>query len=273
LNVARQGGVMGQFAVGGNQSAKSMGGAQLAVGTNWTSGDFEGFQGAVGLNMVQGTVQGMQTSVGLNWADTARGVQLSLLNVGGDVSGLQLGLINVAGKMNGLQLGLVNVTRELESGVPLGLVSIVQNGQFHVEAYGSDAHFANVAIKVGSRHFYTTVVAGMGHVTGAQGPSHWSVGLGLGAHIPATERLFFDVDAVTSSVHPWDQSFTATHLLHQVRVMGGFQLAKRFAIIGGPTMNLLHSPDGEPVTALSSFSRQGPKHFIWWPGMQLGVRL
>lgn len=165
------------------------------------------------------------------------------------------------------------MAKEFESGVPLGMLSIVKNGQFHLEAYGNDVNFANTAIKVGSRHFYTTVAVGMGRVTGSQGPSHWTLGVGLGGHIPVTERLFFDVDAVTHSVYAWDASFTTVQLHHQVRLIGGFQLAKRFALIAGPTMNLLHSVDNEPTTALSSFSRQGPKHFIWWPGVQAGIRL
>lgn len=273
LNIAREGGVLGQLAVGSNLATASMGGTQLSVGANWASQDFSGVQGAVGLNMVQGRMSGVQTSVGMNWAATAHGAQLSLINVGGDVDGLQLGLINVAGKMSGLQLGLVNVTKEVESGVPLGLLSLVGNGQFHLEAYGSDVNFANAAIKVGSRYFYTTVVAGVGAFGDSQGPSHWTAGLGLGAHIPMSERLFFDVDAVTSAVHEWDASFTGDRLLHQLRVMGGFQLAKRFALIGGPSFNLLHSVDDVPITGLSHLSRQGPRKFIMWPGVQLGVRL
>ncbi|MBZ4416422.1 caspase family protein [Myxococcus sp. RHSTA-1-4] len=273
VNVARQGGLMGQLSVGGNLSSTSMEGTQLAVGSNWTAGDFEGVQGAVGLNMVQGHMSGVQMSVGLNWADAARGAQLSLLNVGGDVSGMQLGIINVAGKMKGLQLGLVNVATEMESGLPVGLLSIVGNGQFHVEVYGSDTNLANAAIKVGSRHFYTTFVAGMGAYGDTRGPSHWTLGLGIGAHLPLSERIFLDVDAVTSGVYAWDASFTSDRILNQLRVMGGIQLAKRFAFIGGPSFNLLYSVEGEPITALSSLSRQGPRKFIMWPGVQAGIRM
>ncbi|WP_163999323.1 caspase family protein [Pyxidicoccus caerfyrddinensis] len=273
LNIAQQGGLAGQLAVGGNLSRAPLSGAQLSVGTNWVQGAFDGVQGTVGLNAVRGRMEGVQMSVGMNWADTARGMQLSLLNVGDDVKGMQLGLINIAGKMSGLQLGLVNVAREMDSGLPIGALSIVKNGQFHIEAFGSDINFANTALKVGSRHFYTTVVVGMGHVSGAQGPSHWTLGFGLGGHIPVSERFFVDVDGVTHSVYDWDSSFTTTRLLHQVRVIGGFQVAKSFTLIGGPTMNLLHGVDGDAITALSTFSRQGPKHFIWWPGMQVGVRL
>jgi hypothetical protein len=273
LNIARQGGLAGQFTVGANVAGAPLEGTQLSVGSNWVHGDFGGVQGTVGLNMVRGRMAGVQMSVGMNWAETARGAQLSLINVGGDVKGMQLGLINVAGKVNGLQLGLVNVAREVESGMPFGLLSLVKNGQFHVEAYGSDVNFANTAIKVGSRHFYTTAVVGMGSVAGSQGPSHWSLGFGLGGHIPVAERFFIDIDGVTHSIYAWDSSFTTMQLHHQIRVIGGFRLAKHFAIIAGPTMNMLHSVDNEPTTGLSRFSRQGPQHFIWWPGVQAGIRL
>jgi hypothetical protein len=273
LNVARQGGLLGQLAVGANLASASMDGTQVSVGGNWAAGDFGGYQGAVGLNLVQGRMSGVQTSVGLNWAGTAHGAQLSLINVGGDVVGTQVGLINVAGKMSGLQLGLLNVTKEMESGLPVGLLSLVGNGQFHVEAYGSDVNFANVALKVGSRHLYTTLVVGMGAFGGSRGPSHWSMGLGLGAHVPVSQRFFLDVDAVTSGVSTWDASFTSDRLLHQLRVMGGLQLAKRFALIGGPSFNLLHSVNDEDTTGLSRLSRPGPRKFIMWPGVQVGVRL
>jgi len=273
LNIVLQGGLAGQLALGGNIASTSLDGMQVSGGSNWVLGDLDGVQGTLGLNVVQGRISGVQMAMGVNWAGMARGAQLSLLNVGGDVTGMQLGLINVAGKLNGLQFGLLNLAREVESGVPLGALSLVGNGQFHVEVYGNDVTFANTAIKVGSRYFYTTVALGMGHVTGSQGPSHWALGAGLGAHIPVTDRFFLDMDVVSHFVLPWNESFLPDRFLHQGRLVGGFQVAKRFALIAGPTMNLLHSVKGEPTTALSTFSVQGPKDLIWWPGVQVGVRL
>lgn len=273
LNVARQGGTMGQLAVGANVSSTSMSGMQMAVGSSWVDGDFEGYQAAVGLSMVRGNMSGVQMAVGMNWADSTRGAQLSLINMGGDVEGMQLGLINIAGKMNGLQLGLINVAQNMESGVPVGLLNIVKNGQFHVEAYGSDINFANLSLKVGSRYLYTTLVAGVGSVTDSRGPSHWTMGLGIGGHVPLTERLFFDVDVLTNSIHEWGGSFEDNRLLHQARLMAGFQLAPRFALIAGPTFNVLHTTDGEPVTALSRFSKTTDRDILFWPGVQVGLRL
>ncbi|MFP2957928.1 caspase domain-containing protein [Myxococcus sp. 1LA] len=273
LNMARQSGNLGQLAVGANISGTSLVGAQLAVGGNWTAGNVDGLQAAAGFNHTQGRMSGFQVAAGMNWVAEARGAQLSILNVGGDVKGAQVGLVNVAGRMNGLQLGLVNVSREMESGVPVGLVSIARNGQFHVEAFGNDFNYANTAIKVGSRHFYSTLVLGMGTAEGARGPSHWSLGLGLGAHIPFTERFFLDVDAVANTLYGWNASFEGNWLLHQLRVVAGFQVARNLALIGGPTLNVLHDVNGEPVANLSRLSSLDTAGVLLWPGVQVGLRL
>ncbi|ATB47557.1 caspase family protein [Corallococcus macrosporus] len=273
LNVARSSGNLGQLAVGANISGTSLAGAQLAAGGNWTAGSVDGLQVAAGLNRVKDRLSGLQLAAGMNWAAEARGAQVSLVNVGGDVRGAQVGLVNVAGRMRGLQLGLVNVSREMESGVPVGLVSLVRDGQFHVEAFGNDFNYANTALKMGSRHFYTTLVVGMGTAEGARGPSHWSLGLGLGAHLPFTERFFLDVDAVSNTLYGWNMKFEGNRLVHQLRLVAGFQVARDLALIGGPTLNVMHDVNGEPVSNVSRLARPAPGDVLLWPGVQVGLRI
>ncbi|WP_426751610.1 caspase family protein [Myxococcus sp. Y35] len=273
LNRSRRSGTLSQLAVGANVSSTSLAGTQLAVGGNWTAGDVVGMQGAAGFNYTQGRMSGFQVAVGMSRAAEVRGAQLSLLNVGGDVKGAQVGIVNVAGRMNGLQLGLVNVSREMESGVPVGLVSIARNGQFHVEAFGNDFNYANAAVKVGSRHFYSTLVVGMGSAEGSRGPSHWSLGLGLGAHLPLSQRFFLDVDAVSNTLYDWDAAFEGNRFVHQLRVVAGFQVSQRFAVIAGPTFNVLHGANGEVVDNLSRLSRRDAGDVLLWPGVQVGLRL
>ncbi|AEI66668.1 caspase family protein [Corallococcus macrosporus] len=273
LNVARSSGNLGQLAVGANISGTSLAGAQLAAGGNWTAGSVDGLQVAAGLNRVKDRLSGLQLAAGMNWAAEARGAQVSLVNVGGDVRGAQVGLVNVAGRMRGLQLGLVNVSREMESGVPVGLVSLVRDGQFHVEAFGNDFNYANTALKMGSRHFYTTLVVGMGTAQGARGPSHWSLGLGLGAHLPFTERFFLDVDAVSNTLYGWNMKFEGNRLVHQLRLVAGFQVARDLALIGGPTLNVMHDVNGEPVSNVSRLTRQAAGDVLLWPGVQVGLRI
>jgi len=152
-------------------------------------------------------------------------------------------------------------------------VSIARNGQFHVEAFGNDFNYANTAIKVGSRHLYTTLVLGLGTAEGSRGPSHWSLGVGLGAHLPLSERLFLDVDAVSHTLYDWDASFTGNRLLHQLRVVAGFQVARRLALIGGPTLNVMHDTTGAAVGNVSRLSHWDAAGVLVWPGVQLGLRI
>src|SRR3712207_8028441 len=47
-------------------------------------------------NFTLGRVQGIQGALAFNRAASVKGLQVSLVNVGGDVDGLQIGLVNVA---------------------------------------------------------------------------------------------------------------------------------------------------------------------------------
>ncbi|MBU8900611.1 caspase family protein [Corallococcus sp. M34] len=271
VNLAGKGGSVYQLSSGVNLSGAELRGAQLGAAANWAEGDLSGVQLSAGINMVRGRMKGIQGAAGLSWADTAEGMQLSIVNVGTDVSGAQLGLINIAGKMRGLQLGVVNVANDME-GVPLGLLSIARNGQFHVEVFGSDINPGNVALKAGSRTFYSTLVAGMGDMPGQK--RHWTIGLGLGAHLSLSERLFADVDVISHNVFGLEEGWDSNRLLHQARLMGGWQITPHLALIGGPTFNVLHSTSGQTVGHISRLaSDAGTRKVVLWPGAQLGLRI
>ncbi|MBJ6763881.1 caspase family protein [Myxococcaceae bacterium JPH2] len=271
VNMAGKGGSAYQLSSGANISGGSLRGAQLGAGANWIEGDLSGVQLSAGVNMVRGHMKGIQGAAGLSWADTAEGMQLSIVNVGTDVSGAQVGLINIAGKMRGLQLGVVNVATDME-GVPVGLLSIAQNGQFHLEVFGSDINPGNVSLKLGSRTFYTTLVAGIGDMPGQK--RHWTLGLGLGAHLPLTDRLFADVDVISHNVFGLEEGWDSNRLLHQARLIGGWQLTSHLALIGGPTFNVLHATSGQTVGHISRLaSEAGTRKVVLWPGVQLGLRI
>ncbi|XXF80849.1 caspase family protein [Myxococcaceae bacterium GXIMD 01537] len=270
LNVAG-GSVDGvQAAVGANIARGSVEGAQLGVGLNWAGQGLEGFQGGVAANIVRGELRGVQAGAGLNHAETLRGLQLAIVNVGGDVEGAQIGLINVASKARGLQLGFVNLASEME-GVSFGLVSIVRNGQFHVEAYGSDLMQSNVAVKFGGKRFHTILVGGYGRVDGQR---QWSLGMGLGAHCNLSASAFVDTDVMASSFYGPGEAWETYRILSQARLLGGWYPTRYLALIAGPTLNVMTSVDERPVgkvTWLGGPSGRGRLSF--WPGFQLGLRI
>jgi hypothetical protein len=223
---------------------------------------------------VGGQMMGLQATAGFNRAESVAGVQMALLNVSGDVTGAQVGLINVGKVVKGAQVGLINVAEEVR-GVPLGLLTFEEKGQRHLELYSSDVQLTNLAVKFGGRFVYTTLLAGIGPDDRLD---RYSLGLGFGVHIPLGPRLWLDLDMAASMVHAVKQPFRGQNVLGQTRAMFGVQVAKHFAVFGGPTYNayFAFSPeDLRKVTTLpvSLHYFDAENSVQYWPGMQLGVRL
>ncbi|RKH37349.1 LA_2272 family surface repeat-containing protein, partial [Corallococcus sicarius] len=251
---------------------------QFSVGANIATGAMKGVQAAVGGN-VASSFTGLQASTGLNYARGMEGAQLSLINVGGDVSGAQVGLVNIAGKMDGLQLGLINVARHSD-GEALGILSFIGNGQANVQLWASDIAYTNVAVKFGSQHFHTLLTLGFNPGTHTH-RRRYVAGAGFGTHL-TKGSLFFDLDVMGSSVHA-DNLFRdgdGTNVLGQLRLVAGWQVAKRFALIGGVVGNTLVTWDnGDRWEELGigpewrSTSDGGSTTVRVWPGVLLGVQL
>lgn len=141
--------------------------------------DVTGFEGNV-VNVVRGNVRGVQPGVVNVIVGNSKGAQLGVTNfIGSDQGGVQVGVVNYATKVKGLQLGVVNVAEEAD-GVQIGLVSIVlKGGQTHGQTWIDEQAIANFAFIHGSKTVYNIYTAGI-DVTGEL----WTVGLGLGVHIP-----------------------------------------------------------------------------------------
>lgn len=276
LNLAGAGLSGLQSSVGLNLVRGAFSGAQLSTGVNLAGGGVRGLQAAVGLNVAASHMVGLQTATGVSYAGRIEGAQVSLVNVGGDVDGAQVGLVNVAGRARGLQLGLVNVAAHSE-GAPIGLLSFVGNGQFHVQAWASDVAVTNVAVKLGGKYVYSLFT--LGFQPGRDGtPRRFSTGFGIGGHIPG-ERFFIDLDAVGSSLHSERLFSHSEDLLTQLRVVGGWQVAPRFAIIAGVTGNTLIAREGARWDDLGTGSRvewerlSGDTRVRVWPGVLLGIQI
>ncbi|MGA9524586.1 MAG: caspase family protein [Myxococcaceae bacterium] len=254
-----------QVAGGLNITSAEMRGLQLAGGLNITGAQMRGIQIAGGFNSA-GTLVGLQGAP-INFAGAGNGAQLGVINIGGDIDGAQIGIINIGTKVRGLQLGIINVGGEVD-GESIGIFSLVRNGQFHAEVWGSDVSLANVGVKFGSRRFYTLFAAGLRPNAEKE---RWSLGLGFGVHLPI-ERWFVDVDVVQHSLFKAGES-SSTAGLSQLRAQVGFQLLERFAVFGGPTLNVSYDYVGADAPELSGMPTGAWGSTRVWPGFLLGVRI
>ncbi|MBJ6760541.1 caspase family protein [Myxococcaceae bacterium JPH2] len=250
-------------------------GFQAALGFNHVKGSMQGFQGALGINSTKADLTGVQAAMGLNRAEHVTGGQVAMLNVASEVTGIQLGLINVAAHVTGTQVGLINLSDRM-TGVPLGLLSIEREGQFHVEVWSSDIQLTNLGLKFGGRYLYTTLIAGMGPDDRLD---RFSLGIGLGGHIPVSERFWVDVDVAAHAVTPMRKPFEdSVPLLGQVRAMVGFQVLPRLAVFAGPTYNVFatwdETPDFQSITTMRVHTQWDLSTRLQnWPGFQVGLRL
>ncbi|AKQ69627.1 peptidase C14 caspase catalytic subunit p20 [Myxococcus hansupus] len=276
VNVAGQGLMGAQLGVGANVSGGFVRGLQMAVGVNVAGGPMSGLQASAGVN-VAGELSGLQMSSGVSYARQLSGGQLSIINLGGEVDGAQVGIVNIANKVSGAQVGILNVARHSD-GEAVGLLSFVGGGQANVAVWGSDVALANVGVKLGGRHIYSLFTVGYSPAIDDD-RRRYVMGAGLGGHIPAG-RFFVDIDLVGSTLHTKNLFEDTHHVLGQVRLMAGWQVARNFAVFGGVSANTLVSWDGRDEWRELGFGPEwrqvsdgGRTVVRTWPGLLAGVQI
>lgn len=248
-------------------------GFEMGIGANIRSTYANGGQLAVGANLVWGTLRGLQLAGFFNYAKMGRGLQVSPVNITGErFSGLQLGLVNIAGAYTGAQIGLVNISEDADA--PVGLVNIVREGLHEVSVLTSDLGPVELTLRLGGRYFYTLL---SGALQPQKDPLRWSVGLGIGGHLPIGDRFFVMGDLSTHLLGDGSELALGT-LLTRFRVGMGWRLLPHLAIVAGATANTLFELDGPRFDALG-YGAQLEVHadaetrISFWPGFFIGLEI
>jgi len=271
-----------------NTAGGGVAGAQLAGSLNIAGSDVDGYQVAGAANVTAGGVDGAQVAGALNVAGDVRGAQVAgALNVADGVAGVQIAPFNLAtGRVRGAQIGVVNMAEDAD--FSLGLVNLLWDGRWTLDAWSGDAGLANLALRNGSR--YTHSFLTVGHLAfGSR--SVWSAGFGTGFHIPAGGSLAIDVDLIARALHAGGiRRGSHDNFLGTLRATLDWQPVSWFSVFMGPAANCLVSEDLGP-TGLGSLeawqlhtaggSRGGSRRHggsydpdVWlWAGFELGVRL
>ncbi len=258
-----------QTAIGANVTRGYVTGLQMAMGYN-QSELLEGGQLSLGANVATHYAKGAQVAGVFNYAESGNGLQAAAVNISTEhYSGAQIGLINIGGDVRGLQLGLVNYADQ--SSVPIGLLNIIRKGLHHVSLTTSDLNALNLGLRLGGRYFYTLVTAGM---QPQFRPVQWSMGLGMGGHIPISERTFIAIDLAAHKLTA--QKFNDLHMLTRVRALVGFRIMPRFAVVAGLSGNVLAEFDGHRLDAQAygiqaELHRDSDLRVTAWPGFVGGL--
>jgi len=283
-----------QLAGLGNLTRRNVNAVQFAGLFNANLGQVHGVQFA-GLFNVNGRVSTGTQVAGLFNVQPANytGVQAAgLFNVAtNQTHGTQIaGLINFAHNINGAQIGVINFADSIR-GVPLGLISFVSRGYHKIELSADEVFYANAAFRTGVRQFYNILQAGIKpeSLDGSLSPSSlnpsqenvWSFGYGIGTAPKLTKWLYLNIDLTSNHVNKG--SFTnSISLLNKLYLGFDFQVAKKFSITAGATLNGYISDPSytENPTLFTDFSpnlikshsfSNGKQLDMWWGG-KVGIR-
>ena len=299
-----------QLAAGANWVDGETHGAQLGAGVNFARGGGRGAQLAGGLNLTLGRWGGAQLAGGANLADEISGVQLAPLNVASVSKGAQIGVVNVAADQNGTQIGVANVanrSRGFKLGVvnfakehdgeTFGLLNIIGNGIHGVAAYATESMLTNIALQLGSRHFYTsyifgyqpgdavttttTTINGMPTTTDTfhRGTRRIGYGLGIGYRQPLDlgPVRFLAIEASAMSITSDFSTMNNTPLYASTRAVVGIQVVRSLSIIAGISDNAAIGFDNKDLDIgpgfLEGYSKTDSTTVRHYPGLLLGMQI
>jgi hypothetical protein len=289
VNVAADSARAGQFAGIANVVAGPQTGLQMAGITNINASNGDGSQFAGIVNINAGRYRGGQFAGIANVAARSQtGAQVAgIVNVTDSLNGAQVaGLINVANKVNGTQIGFLNIADSVD-GISIGFLSIIRHGYHRVEISGSEALHAQFAVKIGMQKFYNIFAFGY-HFSDADPWEYgneptWAYGYGVGTEFNLSRTWKMNMDLTTFDVIEKENTFKhkELNLLNQFRLNFGAQLGSRFAIVFGPSFNVMvsrlqGSDNGDLGSDLAPWTVYDKNHngtnVKMWPGFNMSLR-
>lgn len=226
-----------------NFNSKNVSGLQLTGFLNMAKNSdvqISGFVNLTGENKVQ--IGGFN-----NFASSSDGAQIAGFTnmVWKDLNGVQIsGFFNFAKTVNGAQIAAVNVANSVESGFVFGVVNFIKEGLHRIELEHNDLTDFNLNYKSGTKHFYSTVSAGID-------PKNelWSYGWGLGTEIGIGESFYTDLELSVHNIQSTDRFIKGHSNDYRFNVSLGYQLNDLLGINLGPVLHYYFFDPNNPEDA------------------------
>ncbi|EAZ81390.1 hypothetical protein [Algoriphagus machipongonensis] len=203
-----------------NFSGQQAHGFQAAGLINFSGKEFNGFQGAGLGNFAIGDVHGTQAAGLINFTPK-------------DLHGVQIaGILNFARNVHGSQIGLINYS-DSTSGAPIGLISFVKSGYHKIELSTNENLPINFAFRTGTRSFYNIVMVGFRPEFTEF--TTWAFGYGIGTSPRLGKKSFLNIELSSEQLNRGNVE--ALNMINRLHVGLDLQVAKKFGIFAGPTLN------------------------------------
>jgi hypothetical protein len=257
-----------------NVNFKNAQGVQVAGFTNVNLAAAQGVQVAGLANFANGASDGVQVAglANIHIRDFYGPQIAGLTNINyGTLRGSQIsGLFNYGHKIYGTQIGFINHADSL-TGIPIGFMSFVRHGYHKLEISADEIFYANIAFRTGVRQFYNIILAGVKPDNQLFPDVAWTFGYGLGTAprlIGKWLNLNLDLTCQQVNVNGIPNSLS---LLNKLHLGFDFQIARKFSIYAGATLNgYLTNPSqsGNPLGSMPGFPGLNSQEFPMFRGYQ-----
>ena len=280
-----------QVAGVGNTVGGEVKGVQVGGAINTTQDFVKGIQIAGVINVASDSVRGLQISGVSNKTKQLRGLQIGGLsnhtrdmtgltiagaaNTSRNLKGVQIsGFVNTANRVRGMQLGVINIADSVDSGIQLGILNFSRNGLLSPLIYADEVQPFNAALRTGLNYFYTILSVGINP------DEYWSYGMGFGSKLflAKGKRVFLNPELENLNLQDANGSEGTYNMRIRFQLKLGYQLFKRLAFSGGPSINYLLTNDldeaGNPVLDIANnpfYTREGSTFQQMWIGYSFGI--
>lgn len=143
---------------GERYSGVQIGGGFNVIGERGSGGQISGLFNVCGEDFEGVQISGLFNVTGEDF----KGLQVGPINVAVENHGVQLGVANLQQNSDGLQLGIVNYTKKENTGIPIGLVNLAENGRIKGIFWGGNqvAVTGGVKFLIGGRYYSIVSLGG-----------------------------------------------------------------------------------------------------------------
>ena len=230
-------------------------------------------------NICIDSTAGIFISGGLNYSNkNSKGFQLASANiVDNEFRGFQLGVFNFAKKLKGVQLGVFNYLADSDKAVPIGIFSVVKNGNYEFEITGGEVLYSNLNYKMGVEKLYTIFKIGY---SSFKNTPIYSFGLGFGSNIPLAEKQIISIDLSYNHIVHHNNWGSKLNFLSKADFNYKYRFTEKVSALVGPSFNFYFTEekiDGEygslkiPYT-IYNYEGTSSKSFVW-VGFNAGLSL
>jgi len=189
-------------------------------------------------NYSKGNGAGQITGFANANAGSLKGIQLAgFANVNTEtVQGVQIaGFSNYTKKLKGVQIAPFNYVDSLESGIPIGVFSVVRNGYRAFEISFSETLYGAASFKTGVKSFYNIISVGASY---REGKYLWGWGYGIGTLIPLKEEWNLGIELLSYHINENEWFTDKMNIHNKLQITASKTVSNNSEVIGGASWNV-----------------------------------